>query len=66
VSNPKKLGPFIPWIDAILEGDRALHKKQSHTAHRIFDRLRDERGFSGGYTIVREYVARVTKSPELP
>ncbi|MEO6624214.1 MAG: IS21 family transposase [Burkholderiaceae bacterium] len=53
----KKLGPCMAWIDAILEGDRSVHKKQRHTAHRIFERLRDERGFSGGYTIVREYVA---------
>jgi hypothetical protein len=63
--NSKKLGPFIPWIDVILEGDRAVHKKQRTLPIWIFDRLRDERGFSGGYTIVREYVARVTKSPEL-
>ena len=53
----KKLGPFMAWIDAILEGDRKVHKKQRHTAHRIFERLRDEQGFTGGYTIVREYVA---------
>jgi transposase len=56
----KKLGPDMAWIDAMLEGDRSVHKKQRHTAHRIFERLRDERGFSGGYTIVREYVARAT------
>ena len=56
----KKLGPYMAWIDAILEGDRSVHKKQHHTAHRIFERLRDERGFSGGYTIVREYVAQAT------
>jgi transposase len=56
----KKLGPYMAWIDAVLEGDRSVHKKQRHTAHRIFERLRDERGFSGGYTIVREYVAQVT------
>src|ERR1700726_2692336 len=53
----KKLGPYVAWIDAILEGDRNVHKKQRHTAHRIFERLRDEQGFTGGYTIVREYVA---------
>jgi len=46
------------WIDAIFEGDRRVHKKQRHTAHRIFERLRDEQGFTGGYTIVREYVAQ--------
>ncbi len=53
----RKLGPFMAWIDAILESDRGVHKKQRHTAHRIFERLRDEQGFRGGYTIVREYVA---------
>ena len=56
----KKLGPQTAWIDAILEADRGVLKKQRHTAQRIFERLRDERGFSGGYTIVREYVAEAT------
>ena len=56
----KKLGPHMAWIDTVLEGDRSVHKKQRHTARRIYDRLRDERGFSGGYTIVREYVAQAT------
>lgn len=54
----KKLGPFMAWIDKVLEDDQSVHKKQRHTAQRIFERLRDEEGFSGGYTIVREYVAR--------
>ena len=54
----KKLGPFMAWIDRVLEDDRAVHKKQRHTAHRIFERLRAEEGFSGGYTIVRQYVAQ--------
>jgi transposase len=48
----------MAWIDKVLEDDRSVHKKQHHTAQRIFERLRDEEGFSGGYTIVREYVAR--------
>jgi transposase len=56
----KKLGPHRVWIDAVLEGNRSVHKKQRHTAHRIFERLREERGFTGGYTIVREYVAQAT------
>ena len=56
VSN--KLGPHTAWIDAVIEADRGVHKKQRHTAQRIYERLRDERDFSGGYTIVREYVAR--------
>src|SRR5450631_874514 len=28
----KKLGPYLAWIDAILEGDSQVHKKQRHTA----------------------------------
>ncbi len=56
----KKLGRYMAWIDVILESDRSVHKKQRHTASRIFERLRDEQGYSGGYTIVREYVASAT------
>jgi transposase len=51
-----KLDPFIPIIDQILDADRAVLKKQRHTAQRIFERLRDEQGFSGGVTIVTDYV----------
>jgi len=50
------LGPFVGIIDAILEADKQVHVKQRHTAVRIRERLRDEHGYTGGYTIVREYV----------
>ncbi len=43
-------------IDRILEDDQSLPKKQRHTARRIYDRLRDEFGFLGKYTIVKDYV----------
>ena len=33
-----------------------MYRKQRHTAKRIFERLRDEHGFTGGYTIVKDYV----------
>ena len=33
-----------------------MHRKQHHTAKRIFERLRDEHGFDGGQTIVKDYV----------
>ena len=55
VQSPK-LGPFKGVIDSILEQDRREHPKQRHTAKRIFERLRDEHGFEGGYTIVKDYV----------
>jgi transposase len=51
-----KLGPLLRVIDAILETDRTAPVKQRHTAKRIFQRLRDEHGFAGGYTVVKDYV----------
>ena len=53
----RKLVGFTEIIDRILADDRAVHAKQRHTLVRIFERLRDEHGFAGGETIVREYVA---------
>jgi transposase len=43
-------------IDRILEDDRKAPRKQRHTAKRIFDRLKAEHGYDGGYTIVKDYV----------
>ena len=53
-----KLDGFTGIIDAILEADTDpdVPRKQRHTAHRIFERLRDEHGFTGSYTIVKDYV----------
>ena len=55
VKRPK-LEAFTGIIDQILNDDRERPRKQRHTAQRIFDRLRDEYGFTGGYTIVKDYV----------
>jgi len=55
VKRPK-LDPFTAIIDRILEEDRTVHRKQRHTAKRIFERLRDEHGFTGKQTIVKDYV----------
>jgi transposase len=51
-----KLGPWLGVIDAILVDDKQRPGKQRHTAKRIFDRFKDEHGFTGGYTIVKDYV----------
>ena len=61
-----KIGPYTGVIDRILEDDPVsstgqalnLPKKQRHTAKRIHERLRDEYGFDGGYTIVKDYVRK--------
>ena len=55
-----KLGPFVARIEEILVSDKALPKKQRHTAQRIFERLAEE-GYTGGYTQVREKVAQLRR-----
>src|SRR5258708_1446024 len=40
-----------------MEGQcQAWPGKQRHTATRIFDRLKNEHGFTGGFMIVKDYV----------
>ncbi len=51
-----KLEPFTGVIDRILEDDLSRPRKQRHTAKRIFERLRDEYDFDGGYTTVKDYL----------
>jgi hypothetical protein len=54
-----KLGTFVGVIDGILAGDLdpSTPRKQRHTARRIFERLRDEHGYTGSEVTVRRYVA---------
>jgi transposase len=52
----KKLGPFLPVIESILQQDRLAPPKQRHTAKRIFERLRDEHGYTGRLTVVKDAV----------
>ena len=40
-------------IDAIRASDWEARVKPRHTAKRIFERLRDEHGYTGGYTVVK-------------
>ena len=51
-----KLDPFIGIIDSYLKDDKNRPRKQRHTAKRIFERIQDEHGYEGGYTIVKDYV----------
>ena len=61
-SRPKPvLGAFLAVIDQILEDDRTAPPKQRHTARRIFERLRDEYGYTGGITQVQEAVAQAKR-----
>ena len=55
--RPKpKLQAFLPVIRQILADDGKAPPKQRHTARRIFERLRDEHGYTGGETVVKDAV----------
>ena len=55
-ASKPKLGLLLGVIDAILEVDRTAPVKQRHTAKRMFERLRDEHGYGGGYTLAKDHV----------
>ena len=50
------LDAYVGVIDELLRSDKALIKKQRHTSRRIFERLRDEHGYTGSLTTVTYYV----------
>lgn len=52
-----RIEPVAAFIDAILEADRQAPRKQRHTAHRIYERVQQERpGFLVAEPTVRRYV----------
>ena len=60
--RPKpKLGDHLDWIGSVLAGDKQVPRKQRHTAKRIWERLKAERGYDGGYTVVKDAVRELTR-----
>jgi transposase len=53
-----KLDGHKEWVDEMLEADKKVHHKQRHTAKRLYERMKEERGYQGSYTPVRRYVAK--------
>ena len=53
------MAPLIPWIEEILVSDQKAHRKQRHTAHRIWCRLKSERPeMDVAESTVRQYVRK--------
>ncbi len=50
-----KLGPFHGQLEAWLESEAPLPRKQRRTAHRLYECLQVE-GYQGSYTVVQRYV----------
>lgn len=61
-----KMDEFKSIIDAWLEADRSLPRKQRHTARRVWQRLVDEHGADVGESTVRRYVKVVRERHETP
>ena len=59
--NKSKIGPYVERIKAIIESDKDVHKKQRHTAKKIWEILQSE-GFDGSYTIVKDAVREIKKT----
>jgi transposase len=57
-----KLERFHERILEILRHDETQPPKQRHTRKRIFERLRDEEGYTGGYDTVRRFISRHVKA----
>ena len=55
----RKIEAHAEGVAGVLEADREGHRKQRHTAKRIFERLKTERGREGGHTAVKEPVAEL-------
>ena len=56
VRSKPRLGPVLEFIDEILRRDETAPRKQRHTAHRIWQRIRQERAERVAETTVRRYV----------
>jgi transposase len=57
----RKLGEHWEWMAQVLAGDKQVPRKQRHTAKKLWDRLKAERGFKGGYTVVKEAVRELSR-----
>jgi len=58
VRQKPRIGDFLSVIDEILESDKSAPLKQRHSAVRIFERLRDEYGYTGCSATARSAVAK--------
>jgi transposase len=56
---------FRAVIDRWVEEDRKAPRKQRHTAQRIYERLKEEYGFTGSASAVRRYVALLKPGGEV-
>ena len=57
-TRPSILDSYKEVIYSWLEEDRKYWRKQHHTAERVFQRLREEHGYTGSYSPVQRYLKK--------
>jgi len=65
--QPERKSPVVTseietFIRLCLEHDKEAPRKQKHTGHRIYERLRDELGFQGAESTIRFRVGQIRKN----
>ena len=58
-----KIGAFMERITGIVKADKSMHRKQRHTAKRIFEVIQAE-GYSGSYTSVKNAVRELKQTSQ--
>lgn len=56
--KPSKLDSFKPVIREWLEEDKKHWRKQHNTAQRVYERLVEEHGYDGSYSVVQRYLKK--------
>lgn len=65
-TKPKpQMDLYLELVKSWLIEDQKVHKKQRHTAKRIFQRLKEEHQFSGSYSTVRRTVRQLKDELQL-
>lgn len=59
MTKPSILDPYKPIIIKWVTGDQKMWAKQRHTAKRIYDRLKNEEGYTGSYDTVQRFVKSI-------
>jgi transposase len=62
VPRPSKLDPYKDEIERWIAEDGGRWYKQRHCATRVYDRLLDETGYDGSYSVVQRFVKELKES----
>src|SRR5665647_2656294 len=62
--NHRRLGPHITSIRRMLQENSTLPPRARLSSRAIYERIRDEEGFRGGYSTVKDYARQMPKDED--